>query len=228
MKRAETLFNEAEKQAVTAAVQQAEGTTSGEIVPVVATVSGRYDRAEDIVGLLFGLLALAAAWRTCPYVHPSVDWAEGIWLSSRGLWPALLCVAAGFILGSALATWIPALRLPFILAHEMDEDVQRAAHLAFDKYRVHRTRSSTGILIFVSLYERRVVVLPDQGLAAKIPADEWASVRDLVIDGLKRHRPADGLSAAILKCGAILAQHAPREADDRNELINELRLVDAF
>jgi putative membrane protein len=227
MKQASRLFSEGEKKAISAAVAEAEASTSGEIVPVVATACGRYDRAEDIVGLLSGLLVLAAGWLFCPYVHPDACWGSGALLSSTGLIPALVCVLAGFIAGSALATRIPALRLPFIPAREMDEEVQRAAWAAFAEFRLRRTRDSTGILIFASLYERRVVVIADDGVAKRTGQGTWEDVRDRVIDGLRRNEPAEGLKAGIQKCGEILAKHCRREADDRNELSNELRLIDS-
>ena len=227
MKQASRYFSDEDKKAISAAVAEAETSTSGEIVPVVATVCGRYDRAEDVVGLLTGLIVLAGGWLFCPYVHPDAGWRAGILLSSTGLVPALVCVLAGFIAGSALATRIPALRLPFIPAREMQEEVQRAAWAAFAEFRLRGTRDSTGILIFVSLYERRVVVIPDDGIAQKTGGDAWRDVRDLVIDGLRRKQAAEGLKAGIRKCGEILSLHCPRKADDRNELGDELRLIDA-
>ena len=58
MKLASQIFNDQERKRVDDAVAQAEKRTSAEIVPVVATSSGRYDRAEDIVGLFVGLIVV--------------------------------------------------------------------------------------------------------------------------------------------------------------------------
>ena len=62
MTRASQFFTADEKQAIEAAVTRAEARTSAEIVPAVATASGRYDRPEDIAGLWLGALCLIAAW----------------------------------------------------------------------------------------------------------------------------------------------------------------------
>ena len=51
MQRASELFNDEQRATIDQAVADAESKTSAEIVPVVATASGRYDRAEDIVGM---------------------------------------------------------------------------------------------------------------------------------------------------------------------------------
>jgi putative membrane protein len=47
-----------------------------------------------------------------------------------------------------------------------------------------------------------------------------------VTDGIRNGRAADGLIQAIEHAGELLSQHFPRGADDRNELINELKLID--
>ena len=60
MKPASSLFNDQARERVNQAIAQAESKTSAEVVPVVATASGRYDRPEDIVGLWLGIIALQA------------------------------------------------------------------------------------------------------------------------------------------------------------------------
>ncbi len=226
MKRASRIFSEQDRQAVAQAIRDAESATSAEIVPVIATVSGRYDRAEDIVGLLVGLIVLAAGWLTCSVVHPQAGWESGNGLlPAAGLIPALLCVVVGFIAGSALATWFPVLRLPFIPATEMDEEVAKAAQSAFAASRVRKTAGATGVLLYVSLYEHRVVVLPDDGIEG-VADLAWANVRDLLIDGLRRDAATEGLVAAIGKCGETLSGPCPRSADDVDDLGNELRFID--
>jgi len=207
-------------------VKKAEARTAGEIVPVLATASGRYDRSEDIVGLLTGLLALAICWLACPALHAASNWGGGLLQSTAGLLPALVSVVVGFIIGSGLATRFPVLRLPFIRPSEMAAEVQRAARVAFMEQRVRKTDAATGILIYVSLYERQVVVLPDHGITGLTAPDVWYAVRDRLIAGLKRGDAAGGFQAAIEQCGAILAEHSPRQVDDIDELSNTLRIID--
>ncbi len=226
MKKASTFLDEAGKQAIEAAVKAAEDRTAGEIVPVLATASGRYDRAEDIVGLLTGLLALTVCWMACPTLHATSGWGGGLLQSTAGLLPALVSVVVGFIVGSGLATWFPVLRLPFIRPSEMAAEVQRAARVAFMVQRVRKTDAATGVLIYVSLYERQVVVLPDHGITGLTSPDVWREVRDRLIAGLKRGDGAGGFRAAIEKCGDILAEHSPRQSDDVDELPNTLRIID--
>ena len=66
MQRASELFTDKQKTRIRDAVASAEAGTSAEVVPVVATASGRYDRPEDVVGLWLGLVCLGLAWWLLP------------------------------------------------------------------------------------------------------------------------------------------------------------------
>ncbi len=58
MKRASQFFNKEELRRIANAVEDAERQTSGEIVPAVTGVSGRYDRAEDLFGMVLALVLI--------------------------------------------------------------------------------------------------------------------------------------------------------------------------
>lgn len=226
MKRASQFFSEDERKMINQSVEEAESNTSGEIVPVVATASGRYDRAEDLFGLLFAMTLLVICWVFFQKIRPiEGDWTSGQTLT-LGLIPILFIVGGGFVLGAVLATYFPFLRLPFITAQEMREEVERRAAEAFHHFRVRKTTASTGILIYVSLYERMVRVLGDDAINEKLEQKDWDEVCRLIVEGIRSKRAADGLRHAILKCGELLSSHFPIQPDDVNELSNELRIID--
>lgn len=226
MQKASRLFSEADRKVIGDAIAEAERRTSGEIVPVVATASGRYDRAEDRFGFLFALAALVVAW----LVFQGIELHQEQWgvrqSISLGLLPIVVLLVLGFSVGAVLASLVPALRLPFVGAAEMADEVERAAQSAFHRFRVRSTAGGTGVLIYVSLYEHRVRVLGDESINAKLSATDWNAVCSLVTDGLRAGRPADGLAAAIRRCGDLLAVHFPAHPQDHNELGNELHLLD--
>jgi putative membrane protein len=224
MKSASTLFSEQDREAVAAAVADAERGTAGEIVPVVATISGRYDRAEDLFGLMLGLIALVVVW-TLFQGTAEADWAAGH-VPTLGLFTVVLVVAVGFVGGASLATRIPLLRLPFIPRSEMHEEVQRRALEAFQRHRVRATTGATGVLIYVSLYERMVRVVGDDAIAARVTQQDWEAICELVVDGMRAGRPAHGLEEGVRKAGELLAGHFPIEPGNRNELSNALTLID--
>ena len=222
-KRASELFSEGDRKRIADAVQKAEGSTSAEIVPVVATPSGRYDRAEDLFGLVTAMALLAVGWLTCPRMHPEAGWEGG--LSAGGLFPVLLTILTGFIAGAAMASRFTGLRLLFLSSREMEEEVHRAARAAFMSSKVRRTAGGTGVHLYVSLFEHRVVVLPDDTIADRNPVD-WSGPCATIVEGMKAGRPAEGLEQAILQCGELLSVDFPRADGDEDELSNELVLLD--
>jgi putative membrane protein len=224
MTTASGLFAASDRERVKSAVAQAESATSGEIVPVVATVSGRYDRAEDLVGLLTALVLLAAAWK------PLLAAAQGGWGggvdTAIGLGGASLTVVIGFVAGAMAATAFPALRQPFVPRAEMRDEVERRALEQFQRHRVRGTAGGTGVLIYVSLHERMVRVVGDDAIAARITQQDWDAISRAVVDGMAGGKPADGLVEAIRRAGELLAQHFPVQPGDVDELSNELTLID--
>lgn len=224
MKTANSLFSTEEKQSVEAAIAEAEQMTAGEIIPVVAAISGRYDRAEDLFGLLFALTALSVAWLLFQ------DTTQAAWTATQtpvlGLPTTVGILIGGFVIGATLATHFPVLRLPFIARAEMIEEVERRALETFQRQRVRDTSSGTGILIYVSLYEHVVRVIGDDSVASQLSSDALEEICALVVDGLKQGRPADGLRQAVTKTGELLAAHLPPTVDDTNELANHLILID--
>jgi len=227
MKLASEHFSKEDLKLISDAVKKAESKTSGEIVPVVATVSGRYDRAEDFFGLVVAIIALSVAWLFYQDVTPAKgDWASGLAVINLSLPAVLVIIALGFALGSATATIFPFLRLPFIRKQEMREEVERAALEAFQRFRVRATAGSTGILIYVSVYERMVRVIGDDAISAKLSRETWGEVCQIMVAGMKENNPAEGFVNAIEKCGDLLAESFPIKPGDNNEITNELRIID--
>jgi putative membrane protein len=204
--QAEKLFSEEEKSRIRQAIEAAEETTSGEIVPVVVNASARYTEIE-LLGLVVGLGigTLAAAIYADSWGHDFVY-----------LWP-MIGAAAGFF-----ACRIPWIKRSLLSSRRQDEAVLQRSLAAFTAEGLHHTREHTGILIFVSLLEHEVEVLADKGINEKVPQGTWDEVVRILTAKLKAGRACEGFCKAIERCGAILAEHFPRLADDKDELSNRL------
>jgi len=63
-----------------------------------------------------------------------------------------------------------------------------------------------------------VEVIVDQGLAKAMPPKAWDDVAQALVAGMKAGDPGAGFAEAIARAGDVLARHAPRRPDDRNEL----------
>jgi uncharacterized membrane protein len=74
----------------------------------------------------------------------------------------------------------------------------------------------------VSLLERHVFILPDQGIIGLAPA-QWNEVVQAVVTRLKNNDVAGGFCAGIERIGALVAQACPVEpGDNPDELSNRL------
>jgi len=226
MTKASDIFDADSREKIRLAVIEAEKTTGGEIVPVAATASGRYDRAEDIFGFVVSLVGLSAAWLVCARLPEEGNWAVNSMATQLPLWAALLILLVLFSIGAALASRFPALRLPFITRTEMNAEVERAAAAAFHNFRAHGTASRVGVLIYVSLYERTARVIADDSVADKVAPEAWAEVVALITDGMAKGSPVEGMTSAITRCAVALSGPFPRLDGDVDELSNELRIVD--
>jgi len=228
MVRARELFTPEDRAAIAKAVGEAEGRTAGEIVPVVAWSSDRYDRAEDTFGLWLAMVALAGCWLAFQGVRLREQ--EGEWVShwelAVDLLPALGILVAGWVVGIRLARRFPALKRLAAHRNEMRLRVEQRAAMSFDLFRVGATREATGIVLYVSLFERMVCVRADPRVSEKVDPSEWKAICERMIQALGQGKHREAFVGAIAKCGEVLAKHYPVRPDDTNELSNDLRILD--
>jgi putative membrane protein len=201
-----SLLSEEDRKSVEAAIKKAEAGTSGEIVFVTAEASANYQHAT-LQGSIIGMAAAAAVFLMLPIVHTTTSL----------LWTEVLSFAFFYTLLPRVSwrRWI-------ISKQEMDARVQEAAFMQFYASGLFRTRESNGVEIYLSLLEREVVVIGDRGIHGKMGDQHWQSVRDLIIQGIRRGEASNGICAAIEDCGKVLAEHFPPRADDVNELSNQV------
>lgn len=212
---ADRVFGGDERAAVEAAVREVEARSAGEIVPYVVDRSDAYPNASwraAATGALLGPLVAILVYRL---------W--GLWWTHVYLWmavPALAGGTAGFLLSELL----PGLRRQMAGPESLALRVHRRAAVAFLEREVFRTVERTGILIFVSLFERRVVILADSGIHAKVPQAEWDAIAARLAEQLRLGQAGSGLAAAVRECGELLErQGVARRPDDTNELPDTLQ-----
>ena len=197
------------------AVEAAEQRTRGEIVPLIVPASARYREAAHRGGLV-GALGLLALFLMLDYW----GWGSGGWLSVLPGYPGWLILAAtaGYLLGSYLGS-LPACVRWFVSEERMATKVRYRAERAFYEHGLHRTREATGLLIMVSLLERRVQILADHAINERVDPGTWDEVVKQLVDGIRKGRLTESLCWAIARCGELLAKHFPaRPGDNPDEL----------
>ena len=211
-------FTEADRKRIEAAVHEAEGQTSGEIVPYVVASSDLYEEAEWKTSALLGGIVLLAF----VLLHRLTE----VWLPVDLAGTAIAVIAAA-VVGVLLARYVPFVKRIFAGRKLMERRVRQRAVEAFVDEEVFDTKERTGILIFLSLTEHQVLVLGDSGINAKVRQHEWEDVVKVIIDAVKKGKVVDGLVAAIRQCGHLLQrQGVLRRPDDKDELPDYLRIGD--
>ena len=214
--KAEHFFPQEDKERLEAAIREAESKTSGEIVPYIVGRSDAYPEAGWIAASLASLFVL--------FIFSFLDLTSATWMKFS-IAQAGLFTVAGFIAGAGIVLIFPSLKLLIIPHHTIELRVQERAKLAFFSEKIYLTRGRTGILIFLSLLERRVIVLCDEGINAKVKQAEWDNIVRIIVDGIKSSRPSEGLLKAITACGTLLeSENISRGSDDTNELSDTIRI----
>ena len=210
---------------VSEAVRVAEVGTSGEIVTIVADHSDRY---LDIalwwsIGVVITMLTLFALF---PQSYDGVAaLATGGWIVETGfadgLRAALAVAVISFGIARLLMQFVP-IRLFFTPGMVKASRVRRRAVRYFKAGAERRTVGRTGILIYLSLKERRAEIVADEAIHGVVAQEEWGKAMADMLEHVRQGRIADGMIAAINDVGVILAAHFPRADDDRNELPDRL------
>lgn len=199
------------------AVKAAEGHTSGEIVPYVVGRSDDYPEATwkaAAFGALLGGLLAALVHEVGHFWGYSLVWIA---------LPPFVGAACGI-----LAALVPAVRRRLVSSAQLADQVERRARAAFLEQEVFKTRERTGILIFLSLLEHRVVVLADSGINAKVEQREWDDIVAGIVAGIRAGTPGKALAAGIRACGVLLERPGiTRRTDDTDELADHLRIDEA-
>lgn len=95
---------------------------------------------------------------------------------------------------------------------------QRAVEL-FARLGVWDTEENSGVLIYVQLIDRRVEIVADRGIAARVPQAEWETICRAMEEAFRAHAWRQGALDAIVAAGRLLTSHFPSPtAANPNEL----------
>jgi putative membrane protein len=218
-------LSEADHARVTEAVAAAERASDGEIVTIVAPRSDAYNDVGPHYAVLLMLLvpisfaAMPQAW---------IDWAVGTFLgwnfelSRRFVMTYLFVKLAGtYLFVWLLFKWMK-LRMALTPASTKTRRVRRRAVELFRAGTEKRTKGRTGILLYLSLLERRAEIVADEAIHSKVEPDVWGEAMAVLIDEVKAGRTGEGMARAVEKIGEVLARCLPPTLDNPNELPDRL------
>jgi putative membrane protein len=211
---------------VTDAVTAAEATTDGEIVTIV---SGQSDAYHDValhyaVGAMLAVVAAMAAW---PWIlQMKLEWLHGGWASSEVnlheiLFLLLVQEAAVFLIVRFALAWTP-LRMLLTPGLTKGRRVRRRALQFFKSSAEKRTVGRVGILLYLSLTERRAEIIADEAIHTLVPQERWGDAMAALVGKLRQGDAAGGMADAVTQIALILHEHFPKTDADVNELPDRL------
>lgn len=200
---AQAFFDDAARAKAADEVKAIEARTAAEVVVAVRRACGQYRHTDYLVGFLLSLVTLVAM------LYLPVDFP---------LESFPVDVALSFAAGASASAVLPGLRRRLTSKRLLEENVRTAARAAFVELGVSRTTGRTGLLLFVSIFERRVEVVTDIGVDTAALGGEWEEALAKLSAAVATSESPEPFFEAMRLLAPPLERVLPRSADDVNEL----------
>ena len=105
--------------------------------------------------------------------------------------------------------------------HCKEEVLDRAAYL-FEQLEMHKTQLRNGVLFYLAIKDHQFAILGDVGINQNVPEGFWDEIRNQMRELFKQEKHKEALIHGILESGKQLKAFFPLEADDQNELSDEI------
>ena len=184
--RRRSWLDDAAKRRFAETIAAIEAKTSAEVVVTVRERSASYRHVDLAMGSLFALVVLVT------YVYAPLVFDDALAVPS-----VVLAFVGGALLGSALDR--PKRLL--VGADARKALVLTAARAAFVEQGISVTRDRTGILVYVSLLENAVAVVPDIGVDPRAMGEAWTTVLSRLERCAAEGAPPSAFAEALLALG---------------------------
>jgi len=192
------------------AIDELERASTGEILTVIRSKSSNFILFRVIFS---NLIALIFMYLFLNYYLHSLDYK---FISQAfGLYLIIFCL------------FYYLLSFHFILKYLIPNRVkkhkcEKQATLEFFSNGVYKTKSKTGILIYISILEKEVIVIGDEGINLKIPNNSWDNLISKIVNGIKTNNLANGIIFGLKEADKLLKEHFPIKGEYINEIKQSL------
>jgi hypothetical protein len=90
----------------------------------------------------------------------------------------------------------------------------------FSQLRIWDTESNSGVLIYVQVVDRRIEIVADRGINARVEQREWDAIARAVETAFRAGRYEAGALEGLREITALLARHFPPRGANPDELPN--------
>ncbi len=192
----------AEIEAIDAHVAAVEAATG---VQVATAVIGKADSYVELPWKAFAVGSALAALAMAGVDAMRPDWTA----AHAALLPSLVILGAG-ALNALAAVFVPPYARLYLRPERAEVEVRQYAHTLFLDHELFRTRERVAVLILVSLFERRVELLPDRGFGGRVPRAEWQEIVARMMPALRHGHPAEALGLGLTALDDLLARRGFR------------------
>jgi putative membrane protein len=161
-------------------------------IELVAAVVGKCDHYPEIPWKAFALGAAFSTLAVLAQVLLRPDWLS----SSSALVQAVIVLGVGTLMALLTMAW-PGWARCFLDKTRSESEMRQYAQSLFLEHHLFATTNRTGILLLVGLFERRVVILPDRDLDARLPSGMLQAVIEAMRPALRRGDRFQALSRGV-------------------------------
>ena len=110
------------------------------------------------------------------------------------------------------------------LDHSCPADALPQAIKVFERLGMHRTAARHGVLVYVSVSDRKLAIIGDRGIHERVGEAYWQGLIAGVLQRMREQGPREGLVHALAEVGKALGHHFPRRPGDKNELPDDVSI----
>ncbi|MBC7427043.1 MAG: TPM domain-containing protein [Bacteriovorax sp.] len=193
-------------------ITEAEEKSNSELIPMIVGHSDLYPAAQFRAAIIVSFIFSVGL-----YLSP-LSIINPIWF----LWIQIPGLLLGYTLGC-----LPTFTRYLITKREVEYEVTQRAIEAFFDHNLHTTEKHNGVLIFISIMERKIKIITDVGVKAKVDQKVWDEIVGDFTSGVRNGEFVEALKNTIIAAASVLENYFPADGKPRkNEIKNELIIED--
>ena len=182
-------------------------------VQIVAALVGKCDAYVELPWKAFALGVSAAALATVSADALRPEWTT----ANTAVIQAVIVLGAGAAV-ALLAIFVPGFARLFLRTARAEAEVRQYGQSMYLQRQIFATPDRKGVLVLVSLFERRIEIIADTGFRDRVSAGDWNAIVERMMPLLRRGRPSQALQQALTALDELLVARDIHETAPGNLL----------
>ncbi|MEA2042736.1 MAG: TPM domain-containing protein [Bacteroidota bacterium] len=202
-------FNEEFKKNLYETIEDIENHSLTEAVAVVKSESGDYKN----VSLWFAFAVMALLYTF--FMFAPVEF---------NVYVIYLVSLFSFPLSYFIVEFLPVFKRLLVPNTKLHKQAEIYARAVFQKGGIRFTQERIGVLFYVSLFEKSVVIVADRGAETAVPAEDWERMKMGFTSIFSASNPAEAFIEKLQETKPVFAENIPPVENDINELPDDLEV----